>query len=533
MQNETMIPPAVVPSRRASTTARATAVLLLASALVVALYLLASRNVYGLGFPLDDAWIHQTYARNLGELGQWAFLPGQISAGSTAPLWTVLLALGYLLHIPYLVWAYLLGGLSLVGLAWLGERLFRGSAPAGNLGRFGWVPWAGIFLAGEWHLAWAAVSGMETLLAGLFVLLAWWLVRRASGRGWLWVGLLIGLSVWVRPDGITLLGPAGLTLILAEPGWRARVRSIGWLALGTAVCFAPYLLFNYLVQGSIWPNTFYAKQAEYAVQREVPLLLRFINEVKLPLIGSGALLLPGFLVFTWRSWVEKRWTALSFIIWFLGYALLYALRLPVTYQYGRYFMPALPVYFVSGLAGLAYLLRPVSSSPPLRVTASDDSGAIVRLPLSPSPRLRVMFVLQRVWLLSLAAAWLGFAVIGANRYAQDVAIIETEMVETARWVSANTAPGDLIAAHDIGAMGYFSQRRLVDLAGLVSPEVIPFLRDETRLAEYLDQQGVAYLVTFPGWYSMLDEGKKIVFTSQAPFAPASGGEHMVVYRWRK
>ena len=33
------------------------------------------------GFPLDDAWIHQTYARNLAETGQLAYLPGQPSAG--------------------------------------------------------------------------------------------------------------------------------------------------------------------------------------------------------------------------------------------------------------------------------------------------------------------------------------------------------------------------------------------------------------------------------------------------------------------
>jgi hypothetical protein len=530
MQKETLIPPAAVPSHRAFSAVRIVAVLLLVSALVVAAYLLASRQVYGLGFPLDDAWIHQTYARNLGELGQWAFFPGQVSAGSTAPFWTVLLALGYLLRIPYLMWAYLLGGLSLLGLAWLGERLSSDNAPAKNLNRFGWIPWVGIFLAGEWHLAWAAVSGMETLLAGLFVLLAWWLVRRASGRGWLWVGLVIGLSVWVRPDGITLLGPAGLTLLLMEPGWRTRIRSIGWLALGAAVFFAPYLLFNYLVQGSIWPNTFYAKQAEYAVQREVPLLLRFVNELKLPLIGSGALLLPGFAAFAWRSWMEKRWSALSILIWFLGYAMLYALRLPVTYQYGRYFMPAMPVYFIAGLSGMAYLLRLLSSSPGHRVTASP--GLLThRLPLSPSPRLRFTWVLSRAWLLSLAAAWLGFAIIGANRYANDAAIIETEMVETARWISANTAPDDLIAAHDIGAMGYFGQRRLVDLAGLVSPEVIPFLHDETRLANYLDQLGVAYLVTFPGWYEKLDDGREIVYSTHAPFAPETGSENMVVYRW--
>ncbi len=45
-----------------------------------------ARAAGGAGFPLDDAWIHQVYARNLALHGQWAFVLGQPSAGSTSPL---------------------------------------------------------------------------------------------------------------------------------------------------------------------------------------------------------------------------------------------------------------------------------------------------------------------------------------------------------------------------------------------------------------------------------------------------------------
>lgn len=475
----------------------------LAVTLAVAVYVLYSVQAAGIGYPLDDAWIHQTYARNLAQYGEWSFIPGQPSAGSTAPLWSLLLAGSYFLGLPHFAWTFLLGSLSLFALALLGEALFRAFLPEQRSP----FPWAALFLVGEWHLVWAGVSGMETLLMAALIMLALLRSARSRGKDWLLTGALIGLSVWVRPDGITLLGPAGLTLLLVEPNWRARQRSALWLAGGLLLLFVPYLLFNLAIQGSLWPNTFYAKQAEYALEREAPLLLRLSEELVLPLIGSGLFLLPGFLLFAWQAVQRKRWAALSAVIWFLGYALLYAMHLPVTYQYGRYFMPAMPVYFVTGLVGVAVLVARMRSS-------------------------RVGWILARVWVLSTIGLWLGFYVLGAERYAQDVAIIETEMVAAAKWVGANTPPDAVIAAHDIGALGYFGQRRLLDLAGLVSPEVIPFIRDETRIASWLNAEKANYLVVFSDWYVELPDGKTVVFETNGDFSRESGGSNTVIYQWR-
>jgi arabinofuranosyltransferase len=478
--------------------------LALATILAVAGFLIASSKLIGMGFPLDDAWIHQTYARNLAQYGEWAFNRGQPSAGSTAPLWSVLLALGYLLRLPYLGWTFLLGGFCLFGLAAAGEALARRYFP----GMKSLFPWVGLFLIGEWHLVWASVSGMETLLYGLCILLVFWRSSQARGRAWGGIGLLVGASVWVRPEGITLLGPVVFTLLLKESSWRERARGFAWMVGGVGLLFAPYLLFNLFIQGSIWPNTFYAKQAEYAVQRQLPLLLRVFNEVKLPLIGSGIFLLPGFVVFCWKAWRERCWEVWGVVIWFLGYAFLYALRLPVIYQYGRYFIPAMPVYFIIGLAGTIQLVQGLRGS-------------------------RFSWILARVGMLSGLVVWLAFYAIGAGRYAQDVAIIETEMVVTAKWVAASTPLHALVAAHDIGALGYFGDRRLLDLAGLVSPDVIPFIRNETRIAGWLDEQHADYLVVLTNWYSKLPAGKTQVFRSNSRFAIESGGSDMEVYQWSR
>ena len=110
-------------------------------------------------------------------------------------------------------------------------------------------------------------------------------------------------------------------------------------------------------------------------------------------------------------------------------------------------------------------------------------------------------------------------------------MIQTEMVAVARWVAANTRPDDLIAAHDIGALGYFGQRDLLDLAGLVSPEMIPYLNDEASIRKLLDAHQVDYLVTFPGWYPQLTQGLTAVYNTGGTMSKILGGENMVVYRW--
>ncbi len=71
----------------------------------------------------------------------------------------------------------------------------------------------------------------------------------------------------------------------------------------------------------------------------------------------------------------------------------------------------------------------------------------------------------------------------------------------------------------------------LSMAGLISPEVIPFIRDEARLAEYLDARGADYLMTFPGWYPQLVRGREPAYQSVAPFSLGAGGENMAVYPW--
>jgi len=222
------------------------------------------------------------------------------------------------------------------------------------------------------------------------------------------------------------------------------------------------------------------------------------------LIGVGLFLLPGFLHYAYTALRRKDWRGLAWLVWLLGFLMLFALRLPVTYQHGRYAMPVLPVYFVLGAGGTAAALQALA-------------GAWRRR-------------LALAWPAALGLGALTFYALGAGAYARDVAFIETQMVATARWVEQHTAADALVAAHDIGALGYFAPRSLVDLAGLVSPDVVPFIRDEARLAEHLDSVGAQYLVVFPDWYAQLSANAQLLYEAPAnPGVPDAAS--MGVYSW--
>ncbi len=501
---------------------------LIFATVLVGLYLGAARLAGASGFPLDDAWIHQTYARNLGTRGEFAFTPGVPSAGSTAPLWTLLLAAGYALHIPFQWWTH---GLNIVFLGlsgWQMARLARRLLPDSQ-----WLPPViGAAVMVEWHLVWAAASGMETTL---FVWLSILLVERFSAlnkndshltqrrkdakqknsflatwrlgvRETFTLGFIGGLLTLTRPEGIGLAGLVGLALLATQISRRElSIPRLIAFGAGVVLPLIPYFAFNLAISGAIFPNTFYAKQREYAILlNDISLWKRWLSVAGVQFVGGQILLLPGAIFGLWQAFRQKKTALMVAAGWWLAHISLYAARLPVTYQHGRYEMPTLPWLIFFGVWGTAQLLKP------------NHSGRWVR-------------VFSRAVVISVGAAMLTFVLLGAQSYANDVTFIDTEMVKTARWLNESTAPDAVIAAHDIGAIGYFSARPLVDLAGLVTPAVIPFIRDETRLLAFSRGAGAKYLVTFPSWYPQMTASLPEVYRTGSAWAQAHNHDNMAVF----
>jgi hypothetical protein len=107
------------------------------------------------------------------------------------------------------------------------------------------------------------------------------------------------------------------------------------------------------------------------------------------------------------------------------------------------------------------------------------------------------------------------------------------MVASARWIDANIPPDELLAVHDIGAVAYFTPRPIIDIAGLVSPEIIPIVNDADALWTLLEARGADYLMAFPDQIpgdSPDDPRLCEVFNTRGEAAVDAGGANMAVYR---
>ena len=438
-----------------------------------------SSALAGTGYPLDDAWIHQTYARNFAETGKWFFINGIESGGSTSPLWTFLLSLGYKIEFlsPFF-WTSLLSILLVSGLSLIGFEVIRRKVDTQN-----WMIVTGSILFGlEWHLIWSVSSGMETLLfCCLSLLLFFFLIDFKKP---VFIGIIVGLMIWVRPDGLTLLGP--LLLILIWKGIKKEL-NIGLLVktfLPLVILYISYGVFNFSISGRLFPNTFYAKQFEYAVVLQQALPIRLMRMFLVPVSGAGFLLIPGAVWFIFKGIRKLDVWIIVLFLWFVGYGVLFALRLPMDYQHGRYLMPLIPAFFVLGISGWAVIMSHFQNNK------------------------KCMNIFKLIWV-SYGIATVVFGIVGHRALVKDIQIIDQLMVQPAKWINLHTEESDIIAAHDIGALGYFGEREIIDLAGLIQQDIIPIIRDEKEIKNYIIKKQVDYLIIFYDWYEQMSDFGKV------------------------
>jgi tetratricopeptide (TPR) repeat protein len=86
--------------------------------------------------------------------------------------------------------------------------------------------------------------------------------------------------------------------------------------------------------------------------------------------------------------------------------------------------------------------------------------------------------------------------------------IYIRQVEAAKWLNQNTPEGSVIATHDVGAIAYYSNRKVVDLVGLINPEFITKLNTKDFVGfveEQIKKQNVSYLAFLQEWFQVVNQ----------------------------
>ncbi len=439
------VPGAVLPDR---------SVARLAAWLAPALLALVARLANG-PLTVDDAFITFRYADNLRLGHGLVYNPGEAVLGTTTPLYAALLALipappGSLPSLaPWL--NATLDAAACVLLVWLGLRL-SGQVWVGALAATGYAlaPMSIAFSAG----------GMETPLFVLLVLssLGCWLAgRRGPALG------CAALATLTRPEGGLVA-----TLLLLD-ALRLR-RHLPWrLALLYAVLLAPWTLYAWLVYGSPLPHSMAAKAVTYQVDPGINLAALAFS--------AG---LPGFSVLPLAE------VAGSVVPWLVGCAVALIALYGFARQAGRLALCRAPrawplllfapiyalAYSLAGLRGVRLFHWYLTPLVPfyLLYLAVGLAAVAARLRLEPPRLAAAAFALVVVWdvaALGLSRGWLErpFYPVGLDLTREAVyGAIGAEL-------RSRLAPDDVVAAPEIGALGYASQARILDTVGLVSPGV--------------------------------------------------------------
>ena len=485
-----------------------------------------------LEFPMDDTYIHFVYADNLVSHGKMFFSDvNEKGVGATSPLWVLLLAGFKLLGIPLLVSAKALG---IVGLTVVSGGIYVLFRP---IWKSPFLLLAVILLSISGNLIWFSLSGMETMLflaLGILALIAY------RKENWNTFGILLGLMILARPEGVILAAAA-----IAVDWWAHRYlrRELIVALLICVVISAPWFIYLYLRTEHFLPTSAIGKRFTFDlgldyVAAQNPYLASFVQLRSLvyPIawlayllvfaLGGKSLPAPyileedNFGIFSyspsywaifawllvifplllasgrwfiarreWAQWVEtsKARPLMIFAVWFILHNLAYMFFMPILGTASRYGALNHVVLWIFLAFGISRLVQQPSVA---------------------------RFMMGGLILIAIANNLYWNKVYDAN-----IEHMLNVRIATAHFVRDSLAVKDQCAAFDIGALRYFSQRPIVDIGGLTDPDEQDwFIANKTDL--YLVEHGATCLI-LPGQANIANDGwldfLKIMGVNDSPY----------------
>ncbi|MBC8204718.1 MAG: hypothetical protein H8E87_04320 [FCB group bacterium] len=452
--------------------------------------------------------------------GQIAFNPGEWSTGTTSLLWDVILAAGFIIGIPIVWYSILIGAILYLILGQLVFAVFRD-----YWDDFSTAFFAALIVVITGNVIWFALSGMETIL---FLTLGLLWIEVFRRRKIVLTGLISGLLMLTRIEGLLFI-LIGIFFTLYRDGIKKGLKKSIIIVLCALPFILPSILLNLKVAGEFYPTTMAGKKWLYYIDSgffaiSIDRIWRFIavwfvtlfetnwfpetlsgsftfkyyffrliyggsldrQPLNLPmnslpvilqivLLLAGIILILILLVGVWKSFkylikdlLQKK-KELSgwhyFIFWFLGHNLIYLSIMPIRGHGGRYqavnFI-AFGLFLTAGLDSVKFIWK---------------RRHILKQKI-------LKFLILTIYILSLIT-W-------GSIYAESVRHVNEVHCKAGKWIRDNLPPDAVLAVFDVGAVKFFSEMKILDIAGLTDQEalkyvlkgdIVPYMK--THHADYL------------------------------------------------
>ena len=147
----------------------------------------------------------------------------------------------------------------------------------------------------------------------------------------------------------------------------------------------------------------------------------------------------------------------------------------------------------------------------------------------------------RVVIMALLLSGVGFGLVShltfmRASYYEDLNLSRSVRLPLVEWLEANTLEDEVIAAHDVGILGYYSGRRILDLVGLTNREVLPYHSTRTVRSYLLDERP-GYLVVLTNhdrlYLKINPRNEPENFRLLKESGPVRGGFRFRVYKIRR
>lgn len=442
------------------------------SAVVLIFYVTAGMHFL---YTPDDTYIFLQFAKNIVHGSGFAFNAGEPTYGVTSPLWLLLVSVGGWLGIDVYMAAKILdlvlASLALLVLYVVAVEIIRD--------HFAALCVTLVLSVNIWFLRWAG-TGMETSFSVLLILLT---LRYCLKNEYFLAIVLVALLTLVRPEAWLLVVLIFVDVYINSVDKRRGRNMVLALTAIYGALLLPWFVYALMTFRTVIPNTVLAKSAIRFHLDD--LAWTFTDIVKTLAVSDGVTI--GVLLVGLSVLVRKRTVLIAMNSFFQAEEQ----TKPVSnLEYLRlHFLPlawifALPAMYIATNSNIVsrYLLLIV---PLIILYAFALLWRVLVLWGKQHMRSTVAVVLTAVIIAQNQFVYYRYVKPSIEAFAQGM---EDCFIPIGRWLHENTPEGTVVFVPDIGAIGYYSDRKICDVMGLVSPQFLPLLRRGYTLGRMMEER---------------------------------------------